>query len=228
MTDRHDSSGVRARPAAAPPGAWRDVVRDLLRRRTAPRPHPVPAGYFERATCVSFRMDGLPLSEADFRAALERVGTRGCRTRAAQRVRNHVAVLRRIETLLARAQPLHTADVVRWYTSVACGLSAGGIADAAVDRIERIVSAVNSPRLRFLPAVKEVAALHVALLADPFVPGFNGILTRLLLRYHMGRCRLPPVVFDPETDPPLFIHAGKLEARLLELIARSFDGNGRT
>jgi hypothetical protein len=114
-------------------------------------------------------------------------------------------------------------DVIRWYTSIACGLSAGGIAAGTLGRIERIVSAVNSPRLRFWPAVQEVAALHVNLLSDPFVPGFNGILARLLLRYHMGRCGLPPVVFDPANDPACLDSVTKLEPRLLELIVQSYD-----
>ena len=223
MTDRHDPTGIRTPAAAALRGGWRDAARQLVRRRAA-LADPLPADYLERATCVSFRMDGVELDNAEFRAALARVGPRGCRSRAAQRVRNHVAILRRIESLLARTQPLQVSDVVRWYTSIASGLSSGGIADAALARIDRVVSAVNSPRLRFWPAVKEVTALHVNLLTDPFVPGFNGILARLLLRYHMGRCGLPPVVFDPETDPPRLTSVAKLEPRLLELITRSYDG----
>ena len=71
-----------------------------------------------------------------------------------------------------------------------------------------------------------MAALHVGLLSDPFVPGFNGILARFLLRYHMGRCGMPPVVFDPELDPERLRSPPKLEARLLELIVQSRDGNG--
>jgi hypothetical protein len=170
-------------------------------------------------------MDGVPLTPVEFDAALSRgAGPRACRTRSAQRARNHVAILRRVESLLRRSQPLQTSDVIRWYTSIACGLSAGGIAAATLDRIDRVVSAVYSPHLRFWPAVQEVAALHVNLLSDPFVPGFNGILARLLLRYHMGRCGLPPVVFDPENDPPCFTSAAKLEPRLLELIMQSYDG----
>jgi hypothetical protein len=137
-----------------------------------------------------------------------------------------VAILHRVESLLRRGQPLQTADVIRWYTSIASGLSAGGLAPGILGRIERIVSAVNSPRLRLGPAVQEVAALHVNLLADPFVPGFNGIMARLLLRYHMGRCGLPPVAFDPETDPPRLASVSTLEPRLLELIVQGYDGGG--
>jgi hypothetical protein len=242
MTDCPDRSGARIRgiPAAAARDErttvpWRDAARALLRNRhvdmqtrAAPGKDGHFPGYFERATCVSFQMDGVPLAPEEFAAALARgAASRACRTRSAQRARNHVAILRCVESLLRRGQPLQTCDVVRWYTSIACGLSAGGIAENTLGRIDRIVSAVNSPRLRFWPAVQEVAALHVNLLADPFVPGFNGILARLLLRYHMGRCGLPPVLFDPATDPPRLGAASTLEPRLLELIVQSYDGNGR-
>jgi hypothetical protein len=229
MADGQDSPGTRIRSPAAPPSAARSAARALLRSRQA-----LPAGatsngqYREQATCVSFQMDGLPLSPAEFRAAMAGGAARTCRTRSAQRVRNHVAILRRVESLLRSNRPLQRADVIRWYTSIAGGLSAGGIADGMIGRLDRIVSAVNSPRLRFWPAVKDVAALHVDLLADPFVPGFNGILARLLLRYHMGRCGLPPVVFDPATDPPRLTSVPKLEPRLLELIAHSYDENGQS
>jgi hypothetical protein len=209
------------------PAEWRNAARFLrqklrgnagaARGGTLPIPR-----YVERATCVSFQMDGVPLGADEFRAALARgSAARSCRTRSAQRARNHVAILHRVEILLRRGQPLQTGDVIRWYTSIACGLSAGGLSDQALERIDGVVSAVNSPRLRFWPAVKEVAALHVKLLDDPFVPGFNGILARLLLRYHMGRCGLPPILFDPATDPPRLGAVSTLEPRLLELILAS-------
>ena len=236
MTDSLDRSGARTRGASErapqPQGrpSWRSAAQALLRtRRAAPlesrrRAHDPLPDYFERATCVSFQMDGVPLSPAEFRAALTRgAAARACRAGSARRARNHVAILRRIESLLRRGRPLHAADVVRWYTSIAGGLSAGAIDAATAARVDRIVSAVNSPRLRFWPAVQEVAALHVHLLADPFVPGFNGILARLLLRYHMGRCGLPPVVFDPAADVPRLCEVAKLEPRLLELIVEGYD-----
>lgn len=234
MTDPNERPTRLTRSAAAPPGAeaWRTAAREMLRRREAAasrpgaldRSAPTPT-LLEEATCASFQMDGLPLSAGEFKAAVAR-GGHACRTRSTQRARNHVAILRRIQSLVRRGQPLQSGDVVRWYTSIACGLSAGGIADGTLGRIDRIVSAVNSPRLRFWPAVKEVAALHVNLLSDPFVPGFNGILARLLLQYHMGRCGLPAIVFDPATDPPRTVSVAKLEPRLLELIMKSYDGNG--
>jgi len=232
MTDRLERSPAPARDAPAPrdgrkPAAWREAARALLRARSAgARAHAAPGeDYFERATCVSFQMDGMPLTPAEYRAALNTRGNgRACRSRPAQRARNHVAILRKIESLLWHGRPLNPRDVIRWYTSIACGLSAAAIDGATLTRIERIVSSVNSPRLRFWPAVKEVAALHVNLSTDPFVPGFNGILSRLLLRYHMGRCGLPPIVFDPVQDLEKLTSVSMLEPRLLELIARSYDG----
>jgi hypothetical protein len=233
MTDRLERPAVPARDAPVArdgfqPSAWREAARALLRARWAAggaRGHSTPRDdYFERATCVSFQMDGVPLTPAEYRQALATRGSRACRARSAQRARNHVAILRRVESLLWHGRPLQPRDVIRWYTSIACGLSAGAIGDGTLSRIERIVSSVNSPRLRFWPAVQEVAALHVNLLADPFVPGFNGIVSRLLLRYHMGRCGLPPVVFDPARDAEALTSVAKLEPRLLELIVQGYDG----
>ena len=232
MTQRPNLSDASShrQPNVRPPAAeWRGAARFLQQRlrgadgkrwRTGePFPH-----YFQQATSVSFQMDGVALGDEEFRAALARgSATRACRTRAAQRARNHVAVLRRVELLLRRGQSLRSADVIRWYTSIACGLSAGGITAQVTGRIDAVVSAVNSPRLRFLSAVKDVAALHVKLLADPFVPGFNGILARVILRYHMGRCGLPPILFDPATDPPKLASVTTLEPRLLELILMSHE-----
>jgi hypothetical protein len=234
MTDRLERTPIPGRNAAAPrdgqkPAAWREAARALLRARSGAgaREHSGPGDdYFERATCVSFQMDGMPLTVAEYRAALTSRGNgRACRSRSAQRARNHVAILRGIESLLWHGRPIQPRDVVRWYTLIACGLSAGAIGGPAETRIARIVSSVNSPRLRFWPAVQEVAALHVDLVTDPFVPGFNGILSRLLLRYHMGRCGLPPVVFDPVRDVESLTSVSKLEPRLLELIVECYQAD---
>jgi hypothetical protein len=236
MTEGLDRTGARTRgtpPArdTLAPAAWRNAARVLLRNRqqtargrTSRSETAAFPAYLQKATCVSFQMDGVPLSPGEFDAAMSHgAAARACRTRSAQRARNHVAILRRVESLLRRGQPLEPGDVIRWYTSIACGLSAGGLSAETLGRIDRIVSAVNSPRLRFWPAVQEVAALHVNLLSDPFVPGFNGIVARLLLRYHMGRCGLPPVLFDPSTDALRLAAVSTLEPRLLELIVQSYD-----
>lgn len=205
---------------------WRTVNRRQRKRASADRAAACATVvlHIEQATCSSFGMDGLPLTPEEFRTAMDRGRVaRARRTRSAGRVRNHVAILRRIELLLRRGQPLSGADVIRWYTSIAGGLSAGSIGNATLGRIERIVSSVNSPRLRFRPAVQEIAALHVNLLTDPFAPGFNGILARLLLCYHLGRCGLPPVVFDPETDGRRVLSEVTLVPRLINLLLESYE-----
>ena len=196
-----------------------------LRRKVAPAFLP-PSGYFERATLSSFRLDGLSLAEADVTQALGGGRTsRACRTTTAQRVRNHVAILKHLERCLRRGRLISPGDVLRWYTSVAGGLSSGAIDEQAAARVGQIVSRVNSPHLRLWPAVQEVAALHVRLLEDPFVPGFNGILARLILRYHLGRCGLPPVVFDPEQDAGVLRDPKLFLPRLIELLEAGVAGS---
>ena len=232
LPGRHANPARRGAPA---PAEWNRQVRELERKKRLaarlpappPRAGPFP-GYFERATYVSFRLDGLQIAEPQVAQALARgAAARACRSRSAQRVRNHVAVLRHIEALLRHNHALQPAHVIRWYTSVACGLSCGRIDDQTVARIGQVVSTMNSPQLRLGPAVQEIAALHVRLLGDPFVPGFNGILARLLLRYHLGRCGLPPVLFDPEADAGRISSESALLPRLLELILERYDAAGQ-
>lgn len=181
--------------------------------------------YYVSATEVSFRLDGMPLSHEDLVAALAR-GSAGkpCRSRQQQRGRNHVAILRRLETFLHRGTALKPDDVVRWYTSIACGLSTTQLDEPSRTRLDGIVRQINSPHLRLCPALQGIARLHAQMLADPVVPSFNGILARLLLRYHLGRCGLPPVVFSPETDnPEMMQDEQRLLSRLLEMIDKTHD-----
>ena len=60
------------------------------------------------------------------------------------------------------------------------------------------------------------------MLADPVVPSFNGILARLLLRYHLGRCGLPPVILVPEQDAGRLLDESHLLTRLLDLVHESY------
>jgi hypothetical protein len=182
------------------------------------------AGYFLSATDASFRLEGLDLPRADLAAALAPGGrARALRSRQQQRVRNHVAILRHLEALLRRGGTLKSADVVRWYTSVACGLSTTRFDEPTAARLEGVVRQINSPHLRLRPAVQGIARLHRQTLADPVVPGFNGILARLLLRYHLGRCSLPPVMFVPDVDKDLgLLDEQRLLRRLLDLIDQSY------
>jgi hypothetical protein len=181
-------------------------------------------GYYVAATDCSFRLEGLVLHDADLTAALTPGwARRSLGGRQQQRVRNHVAILRSIEHMLGREDALKLNDVVRWYTSVACGLSTTRLDAAAAARLDGVVQQVNSPHLRLAPAVQGIARLHHQLLREPVVPSFNGILARLLLRWHLGRCGLPPVVFDAVRDGGMMVDESKLLARLLELIDQSYD-----
>ena len=80
--------------------------------------------YLALVTQVSFEMDGIVLGEHELADALSpSAARRPCRSRQAQRLRNHMAILRRIGWLVRRSQPLDARAVVRWYTSISCGLS---------------------------------------------------------------------------------------------------------
>jgi hypothetical protein len=175
-------------------------------------------------TSVSFRLDGVEVSDAEAGESLTASPRRNrVRSRLGQRLRNHLAILRHIQRLLTAGQALTVQTVVRWYTSVSCGLSTSALSTATMDRISAVVSRMSSPRLRLQPAVQEVAHLHAQLMVDPLVPSFNGIMTRLLLCYHLGRCGLPPVMFDPLIDGKVLADEAKLLPRLMDLIDQSYS-----
>ncbi|MEZ0267079.1 MAG: hypothetical protein ACAI43_20295, partial [Phycisphaerae bacterium] len=178
-----------------------------------------------RATWASFRLDGIDVDldqVADAVAAADSARPTLLRSRQAQRLRNHAAILRHIETDLRRAQALTPDGVLRWYTAVSAGLSTTDIDGVAVARLTEVVRRINSPQLRVKPALIEAGQVYVRLLADPLVPSFNGILARLLLRYHLGRCGLPPVVFDPIVDAR-FGNAEAAGRRVGELVEAALD-----
>jgi hypothetical protein len=182
-----------------------------------------PAEYYLRATWVSFVLEGLDVAVEEVREALGPGSDRaGLRERQALRLRNHAAILHRIENDLAQGLPLTGDDVLRWYVAMGAGLSTTGLDQAAATRLEEVVRRVNAPQLRLGPALREVAETHVRLLADPLVPSFNGILARLLLRYHLGRCGLPAVLFDPPLDGRRTDAEG-MSRRLIELLEVSYD-----
>jgi len=128
-----------------------------------------------------------------------------------------------MEAALRLGALLKAGGVVRWYTSVSCGLSTTSLDDATMGRIDAVARRINSPQLRLQPAVKEVARLHAQVLSDPIVPSFNGILARLLLRYHLGRCNLPPAIFAVDTQPVELSEEPSLLPRLLTAIDASYD-----
>ena len=91
-------------------------------------------------------------------------------------------------------------------------------------RLDALVTRVNSPQLRLRPAVEDIVQLYQKLLADPFVPAFNGILARIIMHYHLGRCGLPPVIFTPNGETPRPVDLPTLTRRMLELLEEAYDG----
>lgn len=185
---------------------------------------PPPANYLVRATCSSFRLDGLDVDQSEVRDALEHAtdGPVLLRSRQTQRLRNHAAILHRIESDLLANQLLTSDGVIRWYTAISAGLSTTALDQAALARIDDVVRRINSPQLRLQAAIREIASTHLRLLSEAVVPSFNGILARLLLRYHLGRCRFPAIVFDPAIDQR-FNSIDTLIRRLFELLEQSYD-----
>jgi len=180
--------------------------------------------YLARVTRLSFEMDGIESGDHELTEALA-PGAAGkpFRSRQAQRLRNHIAILRRIGLLMRHCQPLDPAIVVRWYTSISCGLSSAQLDEPTLSRLTRVVRQINSPHLNVRPALEEIARLYFELTSDPIVPSFNGILCRLLLGCHLGRCGLPPVLFDPKRDRSRPETATNQLARLLEMVQESYD-----
>jgi hypothetical protein len=192
--------------------------RSPLEQSIFPRP------LLGRLTSVSFRLDGMEVTETQVMSAMEATPVRRpFRSRLSQRLRNHLAILRAIQRSLAAGKSLKTAVVVRWYTSLSSGLCTSALDEPTMDRLSAVVGRISSPMMRLQPAMQEVARLHAQLIADPLVPSFNGILSRLLLCFHLGRCGLPPVVFDPVADRRLMIDEKKLLPRLMELVDGSYS-----
>jgi len=208
-------------------GSWLRSLerkRRLLVRAEPPRPRPLPADFFARATYSSFRLDRIDITQHEVIASLSGGHQRqSLRSRAAQRIRNHVSILHHVESSIRLGESLKSPVVMRWYTTIGCGLVTARLADAAIDRLDHVVRQINSPQLRLQAALADIARLHVQLLSDPLVPSFNGILARLLLRYHLGRVGLPPVIFDSDGDAPALLDEHMLLRRLLELIDNSYD-----
>ena len=203
---------------------WPAFLRRVERKRRLlgkSNDHGPSDAYYAIATYTSFRLEGLEVSEHEVTEALGPNRTM-LRSRQAQRIRNHAAILHHIENDLRENLPLRTEGVVRWYTAISAGLSTTGLDRDAMTRLENMVRRINSPQMRIRAALQEIAMTHSHLLADPLVPAFNGILARLLLRYHLGRCNLPPVMFDPQLDG----RPGTLDelvGRLVQLVDESFE-----
>jgi len=173
-----------------------------------------------RATYADFRIEGLEVEEGQVCAALAvGIERRVFRPRQAQRFRNYAAIHHHIAKMLRAGQELEAGAVVRWYTSISCGLCPGELADSAQQRLGEMLHWINAPEFRLQSATHQIVHLHVQLMADPLVPSFNGILARLLLRFHLGRCGFPPVIFDPATSFLLL----RQERTFLPLLMQSIE-----
>jgi hypothetical protein len=199
------------------------------RRRRLGKRHPFDGPlttreYLAEATYVSFRLDGLDVAETEVSAALATgLQRRVIRSRQGQRIRNHVAVLREIDGQVLNSETLTPEAYVRWYASISSGLCSADLGDTATARLVSIIHSINFPELRLPAAIQEICTLHHSLLTDPLAPSFNGILARLLLRYHLGRCELPPVFFHPQTPATALTNPRLLLPMLMELLDTSFD-----
>jgi hypothetical protein len=216
-------------PPEAPPVDWTVWLRLIERKRRmlsrlSQSTMQLPRSLLARMTVVSFRMDDLPVTDAMATDAISGVpGHRPFRSRLTQRLRNHVAILRSVQRSLISGATLKVPSVVRWYTSLSCGLSTTRLDEATMDRLHTVIGRISSPRMRLQPAVQDVARLHTQLMLDPLVPSFNGILVRLLLHYHLGRCGFPPVLLDPIADRPRLTNESQLLPRLMDLIDASYS-----
>ena len=209
---------------------WDKWTRHIeSRRRRLAKAHPFEGtltsrAYLAEATYVSFRLDGLDVSETEVATAVATGVTRRIfRSRQAQRVRNHVALLREIDAQVLSGEALMPESVVRWYTSISCGLCPADPAEATQSRLIEQIHRINFPELRLSGAIQEIAKVHRGLLVDPLVPSFNGILSRLLLRHHLGRCGLPPIFFHPDTPTTALTHERILLPLLMELVENSYE-----
>src|SRR3954452_11868844 len=124
----------------------------------APPPPRLPREYLARVTWASFRMEGIELSEREVTDAMAPgPAHRALRPRQGQRVRNHMAILRRIECHVRRGQPLNARSVVRWYTTISCGLTSAQLDEESFSRLDGAVRQINCPSLNLRPAVEDVA-----------------------------------------------------------------------
>jgi hypothetical protein len=198
------------------------------RRRLQRRVH-LPTGRLNdsvlvQITCNSFRIDGIEVDYATVQQALSRSSSqRRMRGPQIQRIRTHIAILHRVFRALQRTLPLPGSDVLRWYTCISGGLSVTGPDAQTMHRLEQILRRINSPQLRIRGAIQDVVRTHVQLLREPLFPAFNGILARLLLQYHLGRCGLPWVIPQPPANPQQRATETELTLQVIEGIDRGYQ-----
>ena len=223
--DGRGNRGGRSRFTNDPAAVLRRVERKKRlfdRTRPSDESH-LPDDYYARFTFASFRLEGIDITDQDVWEALGHEHQRPVlRTRLGQRLRSHAAILRHIEIDLRRGIPLDSDRVVRWYTAVSAGLSTTSLDQASASRLEELVRRINAPPPRVQAALREIVHFHARLLDDPLVPGFNGILARLLLRFHLGRWGFPAVLFDTFLDGQRHT-TDSLSRRLLHLVEERYD-----
>src|SRR3954464_438423 len=128
------------RPSSLDWPAWLRLIerkRRLFQRSNSVSPVAIPEQCFALATYSSFKIEDIAITEEDVVEGLRRraAAQRRFRSRNVQRIRNHVAILRTIESALRLGQPLKTSAAVRWYTSISSGLST---TELGVERMGRL------------------------------------------------------------------------------------------
>jgi hypothetical protein len=180
---------------------WSAWLRFTERKLAQLNRFPLPRHYLASLTLASFTLDGMEISEPEVAVATAHgAARRAFRSRQAQRVRNHVAILHCLESMLRKQLPLTLDATLRWYTNVSSGLCTTALSAPTLDRLDRVVRRINTPQHRLQPAMQDIARLHLEILTDPIFPSFNGILARLLLHYHLGRTGIPPLLFNAAND----------------------------
>lgn len=216
-------SDDRLRPRPLPEVDWPRWNRQIERKRRLLRvPERWPGWVYRESTRASFILEGIEVDPTDVDRALN--APKPLRSRHAGRLRNHLAILRSLDRARRQHRALALGEVVRWYTAVSSGLSTANLSPSGHDRLLAITRQIHSPQRRLQPAVLEAARLYTDLLADPLFPGFNGILSRLLLHAYLLNCGLPPVVFDANQEAEA--NPVAVTAKLLEMLDSSLDRLG--
>jgi len=196
-----------------------DRLRERIRRSTFIVDRP----FVEKATHVSFELEGIVLPPGSVRAGLcGKSGRVQMRPRMVQRIRSHGAVLLQIERMIKSRRSTNVLGLVGWYTTFSAGLCSAGLDEQSMRALSDVVHRINTPPHRVQAVIDEAARLHVQLLREPAVPSFPGILARLVLHAQLGRCGLPPVIFDPAVDRAAFEKPAELAARITKLIERAY------
>ena len=193
---------------------------EQARARLPRRDWLLPRPFLVDATSASFRIDGIPVTiEQVTRALGHQQSVRAFRSPLSIRLRAHAAILRCVERIVAADRPLRPANLYRWYAGLSAGLGVGRADDAR--RAADVVARANLPTVRLSTALADILELYDDVMKNPIVPSYNGIIARLLLNLHLGRCGLLPVIVEPGEET---FARGRLDERtLLNLLARRYE-----